>query len=247
MKETAAAPLRVHAVVSTLVTVASALLALSVLGQILTRGLGASLPFGLVPLFDVDQERSIPTFFSALLLAFSALLFALIGRAERGLRRSDHRYWYVLMGGFLLMAFDEAAHIHEEINAMLKSIPSGIGTLENPWALVAIAPIMVLGALFLGFLGRIPKSTRRHLLVAAALYLTGVIVIELLDGAYAQAYGAANLAYAVLVTIEEAFEMAGIIVLNRGLLLHLAAESPILELRLPAYGEAEPVYIRAED
>src|SRR5688572_17461813 len=50
-------------------------------------------PLNVIPLFDLDEERSIPTYFSAALLALSAALLAVIGRLARARRAPYAWHW----------------------------------------------------------------------------------------------------------------------------------------------------------
>ena len=69
--------------------------------------------YGLVPLFDLNGEQNVPTYFNASLNLFSSLLLAVITVLKKQVRDPYTRQWAVLCGGFLFMAFDEAASLHE--------------------------------------------------------------------------------------------------------------------------------------
>ena len=68
---------------------------------------------GFVPLFDVEAELNIPTFFSTLILLIAASLTAVIHTLERRLNAAHAVMWAVLAGGFFFMAFDEAFSVHD--------------------------------------------------------------------------------------------------------------------------------------
>ena len=70
-------------------------------------------------LFSVDEEQSLPTWYSATTLMLAAsLLLAIAGRSKREGDR-DARYWLGLSLGFALMSVDEIAGLHETINTYL--------------------------------------------------------------------------------------------------------------------------------
>ncbi|HEU4709894.1 MAG TPA: hypothetical protein VFS17_11315, partial [Methylophilaceae bacterium] len=76
---------------------------------------------GLVPLFDMDEEKNIPTFFSTFLAVIaSGLLFA-IGMARKQVER-PWRLWIGLSLVFLLVGMDDFVAIHEHLNRPIRSL-----------------------------------------------------------------------------------------------------------------------------
>ena len=61
--------------------------------------------------FHINKEDNIPTFFSALILIFSSMLFAIIAYFKK--QEKDHHtiYWQLLTIGFVLLGFDEEYRI----------------------------------------------------------------------------------------------------------------------------------------
>ena len=179
---------------------------------------------GLIPLFDVDQEQNIPTFFSVLLILFIVLLLgtiAVLAQKERGPHVAK---WAILAFGFMAMAFDEAFQFHEQLVLPLQSLlgNENLGVFHFTWVIPGIALVLLLGVFYSRFLFQLPPRTRLFFIIAGALYLGGAIGFELIDGRYADLHGQETLAYSLLTTVEEGLEMAGLIVFIWALLMHIS-------------------------
>ena len=57
----------------------------------------------------------------------------------------------------------------------------------------------------------LPTRTRRLFVVAAIVYIAGVIGTELVAGCYVELYGRNNLTYSFLAMLEETLELTGVI------------------------------------
>ena len=178
--------------------------------------------FGLVPLFSVDVEQNIPTFFSAFLLLFAALLLAVITVLKRNQTASHVSHWTILSFGFLLMAADEVVSYHESLGEPTSKLLGDASLGLFSWAILGIALIVVLAPFFVRFLLHLPAKTRLTFLVAAILYLGGSVGFELIGGAYAKSHGLQDFTYRMIVTIEESLEMAGLIIFIWALLKYIA-------------------------
>lgn len=168
---------------------------------------------GLVQLFYVDSEHNIPTYFSILLMLFVALLLAIITMLNKQQKMPHVSKWAVLSYGFLFMAFDEAFQFHEKLILPMRSLlgNANLGVFYFAWVIPGIVLVITLGLFFLRFLLDLPPKTKRRFLMAAAIYLTGVLGMELVGGSYAEIYGLDNWGYNIIVTVEESLEMAGLI------------------------------------
>jgi hypothetical protein len=188
----------------------------------------------LIQLFDLDFEHNIPTFFSATLILICFLLLLTIS-----LLKSNHRgyfvlHWQVLAAVFFLMAIDETASIHERlIDPTRKILSSGnhLGIFYFSWVVPGIAIVLLLSIFFLQFWLHLPAKTRSAFLVAAIVYISGVIGFEMIGGYYAELYGKENLIYNFFVTIEESLEMIGIVLFFESLLEYMANNYYELQLR----------------
>jgi len=178
----------------------------------------------LLGLLSLDSEANIPTFFSALLLTIAALLLAVIAALAAQMKKPDRSKWAILSVGFLIMAVDETASIHERFIHPIRELlgNESLGVFYYAWIIPGILLVLALGLFFLGFVWRLPATTRSTIILAATLYLAGAIGIEMIGGVYDETYGDANLTYAMIAAVEEGLEMAGLIVFLYALLGYMA-------------------------
>ncbi len=202
---------------------ASALVFIGLVGQMLVYLGGHDRVFGLVRLFDLNGEKNVPAIFSGLLLLFAALLLGIITSTRKKRADGDTGYWALLTLGFLYMAADEVFSFHERstepLRALLENAASNV--LYYAWVVPGVAVVLLLALLYAGFLRRLPADTRHAFLLAAALYLGGCIGVEMIGGAFDAAYGQQHLVYALISSLEEALEMAGVIVFIWALLVYM--------------------------
>jgi hypothetical protein len=94
--------------------------------------------------FDLNGEGNVPAYYSALQIAFAALLLAVIARAKRAGRDRYARHWVVLCVIFIFLSFDEAAELHERLREpMLARFE-----LTGIWVYAWYIPYGILVALF---------------------------------------------------------------------------------------------------
>ena len=228
-------------------TIIICLLCAHAVGLIMRLGFGHDMVYGLVPLFDVDIERNIPTFFSVCLGLCSATLFTIIALDARNRGDRDAIYWFVLAVGFLFLSYDEGFQVHEKLIAPMRAMLGGsnpasgdyLGPLYFSWVVPGLIGAFVVALFFVRFMLRLPAATRRRMLCAAALFLGGCLGMELLNGSVMESQGP-NLLYNLLVMTEEGLEMAGMATLIHALTSHIAAACDKVEVDLHA-GETAPV------
>lgn len=220
-------------IVRLLAVVASLLLVASMIGQTMRFLFDHDYVYGLVPLFFVDTERNIPTFFTVLVALGNVMLLIIIGLNARQHSNAHHLYWFALAAGFLFLAYDEAFQVHEKLTEPVRALLGNkeLGIFYLAWILPGIVGVVLLGLLFRKFLFQLPQWTRKWILVSGALYLSGCIGMEMVNGAYAEAHGT-NYLYTFLATMEEGLEMFGLITLVHTLLGHLSRMSTKVEVTL---------------
>ncbi len=164
--------------------IASVLVLASLGGQLTKYLTGDNSVYVLVRLLNLNRERgNIPTFFSALLLLFAALLLWIIGVMKRKSRGPYALHWTILAFTFLYLAVDEATVIHELLNRPTRELLGNlnIGTFNFAWwAIPGTAITLFFGLLFLKFLLHLPLETRLFVLLAAILYVGGAIGVEVI-------------------------------------------------------------------
>lgn len=192
-----------------------------VTGMLLRFVLGYDYVFGLIDTFNMNYENNVPTFFSAFLLLLAAVLLAVQAGIETSSRPSA--YWRWLSVIFVFLAVDEDASLHELlIDPMRTALP-----LEGPLLFAWVIPygvlLAALAVMYARFLWTLPPRTRRWFFLAGALYVGGAMGYELVAGWYLTRHaGAEDLAYYLLVGVEESLEMTGVVVFIYALLVHIA-------------------------
>ncbi len=179
--------------------------------------LGHGHVFGLVPMFDLDEEGNIPTLYSSTLLLLSSVILAAFARAKRSRADRFALYWTGLSAIFLFLAVDEAASIHEVLIRLREAFETR-GVLHFPWLIVYIPLVLLVAAVYLRFLAALPRRTAGLFLLAGALYVGGAAGVEMIGGVQASLYGEENLAYSLITTMEELLELSGLLVFIYALL-----------------------------
>lgn len=183
-------------------------------------------------LFNMDHERTLPTFYSAVALLYAAGLLGLIAHLKSEIRDQYRIQWRILSVVFIFLALDEALVLHERLI-----------THKISWTLPYAILLMVFGAYLLGFLISLPPATRWRFILAGAIFVIGAMGMEI-PGGYVYARYKANFLYVVLVTIEEFMEMTGIAFFTYALALYINQEFPVLSFQLSADGLAdEEIYV----
>lgn len=118
----------------------------------------------------------------------------------------------VLACVFAGLSIDEFAGIHELLNRPLRAALHTGGLLYFPWVLVGAGVALTMVAAFGRLVLAQPPPVRSPLIVAAALFLSGAIGVEMLAAPYYETVGKATLIHSLLVTLEEFLEMSGVAV-----------------------------------
>jgi len=171
--------------------------------------------------FDLSEEVNIPTWYQSTTLLICAMLLAIIvsvHKAEGG-RYAFH--WLVLALTFLYLSTDEVAALHDRLTDPLRSAFDLGGGFYFAWVIPAGVLVAVFAMAYLKFFLHLLPATRRVVLLAAMLYVGGALGMEVVSGFYADSFGTANLGYELLTTVEETFEMSGVIAFMYALLIDL--------------------------
>jgi hypothetical protein len=164
--------------------------------------------------FDLDREMGLAAWFSGALLLLNALLWlACYHVAKRQKLQLSHSF-RILGLVFLLLSFDEVASVHESLIGLLRSEgENSSGLLYYSWVVAGIAFVFAVFLASLKMLMRIPTHFQKRLLLAGVLYVCGVIGLEIQGASWAFWHGTGNYSYALIVMIEEVFEILGQLVL----------------------------------
>lgn len=195
--------------------------------HLLVRVTGRNPGHGLVRFLDVNAEFNLPTFYaSALLLATAGLLWLVMRVAGA----AGHRRWpwAVLATGFLIMALDESATLHERLAPPLRdyfgeALP---GAFYFAWVVPGLVVVGVVGLVLLRFVWTLPRRTRAAFLAAAFLFVGGGLGLELVEGMLFAPDRPLSAVYLAVATTQEALEMAGVILFIWALLDYLERHHP---------------------
>ena len=220
-------PRRVVAVLGGAVLVMSGL---SMAGHFLRITRGRELR-GLVWIFDVGAEQSIPTWYASVSLLICAALLWIIGAANQGSDDGAKMQWKGLATIFLLLSLDEVATVHEWTANLLPNVePEGI--FYYTWLLLGIPFAALISLLYLRFLFRLPPRTRRLFVLAGAVFVGGALGMEMINAQEEFLHGSGTLRYAAMTGFEELMEMVGVLIFMYSLLVHLAAETRDVSVRV---------------
>jgi hypothetical protein len=174
----------------------------------LQEGGFAGTVLGLLQRFNVDQEISIPTWYSVCLL-FSAF-FMLYSISTHPQLLHYRRRWIALTFIFLFLSLVEGIALNDGIGAALRFVVNvdTDGAFRYRWVIVAIPAVLIVGALYAPFILALPSRVRLFIIAGATLYVGGAIGAEMIN---AYMLGRSDfMVVRLVVHIEELCEMAGI-------------------------------------
>jgi hypothetical protein len=215
-------------VLRSLLMVIGFLVVMHLLVQVAVWRFGRDHLLGVVPLFDLNREGNIPTWYSAGVLLITGVALGLVAVGKRQQQAQFARHWAVLGAMFLYLSFDELMRVHEFWGAWLDS---SLGQLRSPaflggafahlWIVPAVVLVLVVGLTYIRFLQHLPPSTRTLFMGSGLAFIVGAVGFEMLDGIYAAAAGRRNLTFEMLVAAEESLEMTSIAVFLYAVLTYL--------------------------
>lgn len=215
-------------------TTAAVLLAVNG-GVLLAKALGYEHLWGLVPLFDLDQENNIPTFFTTLLAIVASGVLLIISLTKKQMLR-PWKLWASLSILFLLVALDDFIGIHEQLSQPVRALLNAEGPLYFAWIIPYAFLVILLAGIYGRFVFEMPAHIRNGFLLSATLFLTGALVFEMLGGLlYEDGNRTQTLLYATLSTFKESLEMAGLILFIHTLLCYIEDVQKNILIQLGTY------------
>jgi hypothetical protein len=137
-------------------------------------------------IFDVGEERSIPTWFESILFLLCSILLAVVAVAKKQRNDRYSLHWGVLTIILLLLSLDEVASIHEAIGQQSERLLHAVtgftpgGAISFFWVVPGAIFVFIVLLAYLRFLVNLPRTTRRLFLFAGALFVLGALGIEML-------------------------------------------------------------------
>ena len=179
--------------------------------------------FGLVRMFDMLNEGNLPTWYSSTALMACAGVLGVIAFVRMRQRERFRWNWMGLALVFVLLSADEAAFIHETVQALLRR---GVSKDDSFYGFAAILypSLLALAALLanLRFLASLPRRTIILFLFAGAVFVAGAIGMDYVGELHKNAHGMKNMTFAIMNAAEEALEMFGVVLFLYALLDYVA-------------------------
>lgn len=154
-----------------------------------------------VSLFSLSYEENVPTYFSAVLLFACAVAAGVIAVARPPFRL----HWWGIAVVAAWISLDEAVELHEHLGGTFDTS----GVLYFDWVIPATIIILALALIYVPFVRALAAPTRMRLVIAAAIYIGGALVMELPLGWWTESHGSDGLGYALIDWVEETMEMVG--------------------------------------
>ncbi|WP_117881763.1 hypothetical protein [Aureibaculum luteum] len=176
-------------------------------------------------ILNLDQETNLPTYFSTLILFFSAFLLALISFIHKK-KNNKYMLWMILSICFLFLSVDEFTSIHERIGDFLENEFKFIGALYFAWVIpYGIFAVVFAFIYFKYFLLKLPIKIRNLFIISGFIYVFGAIGFEMLGSmVVSDIQNPTETMISTLYTIEETLEMLGIAFFIYTLLIYLQEE-----------------------
>ena len=173
------------------------------------------IPWYVRQIFDVDEEDSFPTWYSASALLLTAGVLWVQTQRVRRLAQPLRWHWLGLALGFLLLSVDEIAGMHESLNSVT----------EISWAVPGAVVAAMVGGAYLMFLLQIERRTAIQFVIGGAIFLGGAVGVELYTEPYLHNDQLNTLAYNLWTAVEEGMEMAGVLIFLSALLRFMKREA----------------------
>ena len=161
--------------------------------------------------FHLDHDLSIPSWFSVQLIFLAAAATAGLAWRERRRGGPDVWRWALLSGVLLFLSADESAGLHELLGPAVRDRLGLSGVLFFGWMIPVGIAAAAVAVCMLPLLFRLPSRLRNTIFAAGGLYVLGAAGLEMLAGPHAEAGNGQGIEFFTLMTIEECFEMAGML------------------------------------
>ncbi len=200
----------------TLVAIVATLLAIHILLQI-CHYQWYEIPWLIRQFFDVDEEDSLPTWYSAVALLLAAGLLYVIARCKRIEGDAWTWYWYGLCAAFVFLSMDEIAGLHESFNTVT----------DFSWTIPGAVGAALFGLAYIRFLQVLPSQTRWLFVVSACMFIAGAVGVERSTDWYEDSDLLDTLAYNLWNALEEGLEMGGVVLFIYALLIYMSRSGSV--------------------
>jgi hypothetical protein len=210
-------------------------------------------------IFDVGEERSIPTWFESIQFLLCSILLAVVAVAKKQRNDRYSLHWGVLSIILLFLSLDEVASLHEATGQQLERLLRSIagfdpgGAISFFWVVPGAVFVFVVLLAYLRFLAHLPQTTRRWFLFAGALFVLGALGLEMLTAQVMSSSGGISnwivsssggivdrgsasaiptILKGLQTSIEEMFEMLGLTAFVYALLAYISSYAEDINVRV---------------
>ena len=179
----------------------------------------------LVRLLNMDDEQTIPAWWSASMLLGCAAAAGIIASVQRRrMTTGDWRYWAGLAIALAFLSLDESSAVHEDLS---RPVTRALDLHTSDWQFWSwTLPYLLLATLFCAvywrFVKRLPSPIRRLLSAGGGTFVLGAAGVELAGARLWELDRPVS--YMAVVALEETLEMVGIVIVAYALLTYLARE-----------------------
>lgn len=200
---------------------------------------------GLMKLLDLNEERSLGTYYSVVeLIACAAVLFVLGFAARRrdARWRGDGLWWLGLGVLFVFLSADEGLALHEVVMFQVRKSLHTSGILYYAWVIPYTGLVLVVALLYVRFLFRLPREIGIRFVIAGAVYVGGALGLEMLAGYLVETRGYSECSFPLEIEylVEETMEMLGAAYFVTSMLRYIELGGQPLQLTLTMPGSTEP-------
>lgn len=171
-------------------------------------------------MFNFDLEQNLPTLFSFCILLFSAILLnylAIINKKDG----KPFKNWLILAFVFYFLSVDEAVSIHELFIHPIRRLFGTSGFLYWAWVIPYGIGAIAFLIYNIKFLIKLPFSTTRNFVIAGTIFILGAVGLEMLGAHLFSINEGLTFPYALVATLEESFEMIGVIYFINSIFRHI--------------------------
>jgi hypothetical protein len=204
--------------------ITAVLVVVHVILQVLKFAFGHDQIFGLIKLFNLDEENNFPSLFSFMLFLIAAKLAGWITYDAWKKQKRFVWQWTGVSVFLLWFAADEILAIHERWSPVIREMLHTSGLFYYFWQLPYILIFIVMLVFYFPFLKSWSREFCARVFGAAFIFGMGVFVLEALGGWRYSITGPNDVVYMILATIEETCEMVGVIIFIYALLEYARQE-----------------------
>ncbi len=209
-------------IVKSLSIIVVVLILLSISGQLYKYLINDGKNRYIFDFLNLDKEYNIPTLYVMLSLYFCGILLMIISFGVRLKKEKFFLHWGFLSLTFLYLGTDEILVLHEQIISPLRSVLKTTGFLYMTWVIPALILLLLFVIAYIKFLKALPVKTRNWFIVSGIVFVLGAVGLEVIGSNYLYNYGQDSLSYSFITTVEETFELIGILMFINAILDYLS-------------------------